>query len=103
MQLVCFSAISLTLREVKLRVGQWDKLKKRFKSKPCDFKWDELCRLLVKLGYKESASGKTSGSRVWFLHEKHSPISLHKPHLKPVLKADQVKQVLDALQGRNQL
>ncbi len=70
---------------------QLDKLKKRFLSMPRDFTWIELIRLLESLNYQETQAGKTSGSRVRFVHEEFPPISLHKPHPKPVLKAYQLR------------
>lgn len=75
-----------------------DKLKKRFLSKPKDFTYDELLTLLKGLGYEESNKGKTSGSRVSFIHKetKHI-ITLHKPHPSNILKAYQVNQILDEL------
>lgn len=75
-----------------------EKLKKRFLSKPKDFTYDELVTLLMGLGYEESNKGKTSGSRVSFIHKttKHI-ISLHKPHLSNVLKSYQINQVIDEL------
>jgi len=75
-----------------------EKLKKRFLSKPRDFTYDELVTLLTALGYEESNKGKTSGSRVSFIHKvtKHI-ISLHKPHPSNILKAYQVSQLIDEL------
>jgi hypothetical protein len=84
-------------------MGKIDKLKERFLSKPKDFSWGELSRLLGDLGYRETQSGKTSGSRVKFIHDDFAPISLHKPHPKPVLKSYQLTQILAALKDRGQL
>ena len=74
-----------------------DKLQKRFLTKPTDFRWDELKTLLCSLGYEEYNAGKTSGSRVRFIHEKHSDIMLHKPHPRPELKGYQIKQIIEQL------
>lgn len=74
-----------------------DKLRKRFLSKPKDFTWDELRILLNGFGYKEFNSGKTSGSRVRFIHEEHRDIMLHKPHPNPELKAYIMKQLVEQL------
>lgn len=82
---------------------QSDKLKKRFLSKPKDFSWIELTRLLDILGYEETQAGKTSGSRVRFVHELHPPISLHKPHPRFTLKEYQLKQIIEALREREQI
>ena len=84
-------------------MGKIDKLKERFLTKPKDFSWDDLSKLLAELGYKETQSGKTSGSRVKFIHQKFPPISLHKPHPKPTLKPYQVKQITATLKDRGQL
>jgi hypothetical protein len=75
-----------------------EKLKKRFLSKPKDFTYDELRSLLISLGFEESNKGKTSGSRVSFIHSVTKlPIDLHKPHPKNILKAYQVNQILEEL------
>jgi hypothetical protein len=58
---------------------------------------------MISLGYSEYQSGKTSGSRVRFLHNEYEPITLHKPHPKPVLKRYQTKQLVAALKDRGQL
>lgn len=71
-----------------------DKLRKRFLSKPKDFTWEELKALLKSLGFEEYNSGRTSGSRVRFIHVNYSDIILHKPHPNPELKSYQVKQII---------
>ena len=40
-------------------MGRRDKLIARLKSRPKDFTWDELVRLLDGLGYREVRLGKT--------------------------------------------
>jgi len=82
-------------------MGKADKLLKRFLSKPKDFRYDELKRLLKSFGYKETKSGKTSGSRVAFINQetKHI-IRLHKPHPKPVLKQYQLNDIEQELRGK---
>ena len=82
-------------------MSQREKLIKRLLNKPVDFTYDELRKLLGKLGYKESQSGKTSGSRVAFFNEKTEHIiRLHKPHPKNVLKQYQVEQLVEELTTR---
>ena len=66
-------------------------------SNPKDFKWDELNVLLKGFGYKEYNSGKTSGSRVRFIHPKYGDIIMHKPHPRPELKSYQIKQIIEQL------
>ena len=77
------------------------KLVMRLLSKPKDFTYNELCRVLISLGYEESQSGKTSGSRVAFidLKTKHI-IRLHKPHPSNVLKQYQIELVIEELKSR---
>ena len=79
-----------------------DKLLKRFLSVPKDFTYAELVTLLGHFGYKEESKGKTSGSRVMFIHENvDTPIRLHKPHPKPILKEYVIKQVIEELKKEN--
>jgi hypothetical protein len=49
-------------------MGRRDKLITRLKSRPRDFMWEELVRLLEGLGYAEAKTGKTGGSRRRFAH-----------------------------------
>lgn len=72
-----------------------EKLLDRLRAKPRDFTWDELETVLRGFGYEKSNVGKTSGSRVRFLHPKYPPIVLHKPHPQPILK----RYVLDDIIG----
>jgi hypothetical protein len=78
-------------------MSQKDKLIQRLKSKPKDFTWAELERLLKGLGYEEAKRGKTGGSRRRFIHPHAAIISLHKPHPGNLLKEYQVEQVLEVL------
>ncbi len=79
-----------------------DKLIERLLSIPKDFTYTELCKILNNFGYIEVTKGKTSGSRVMFIHDKaETPIRLHKPHPKPVLKEYVIKQVIDELKKEN--
>lgn len=75
-----------------------EKLLNRLLSKPTDFSYQELKRLLGGFGYEESTRGKTSGSRVAFVNEKTKHIiRLHRPHPGPNLKTYQLKLVEIAL------
>jgi len=75
-----------------------EKLIKRLQSKPKDFTYNELRRLLVFLGYIENQSGKTSGSRVSFYNPKTNHIiRLHKPHPGNKLKQYQIEQLIEEL------
>ena len=74
-----------------------DRLIARLLTRPPDFTWEELIRLLRKLSYKEAQVGKTAGSRRRFVHATAAAISLHKPHLGNILKQYQIEQLIDLL------
>lgn len=70
-----------------------DKLLRRFLSNPKDFTYSDAIKVLRQFGYVESNKGKTSGSRVAFIHkEKRRAILMHKPH-KGVLKPYQMRDI----------
>ena len=66
-----------------MTLGQKEKLIKRLKSKPRD--------------YKRSDKGRTSSSRVMITGSDHAPILLHKPHPRKELLEYQVKQLIETL------
>lgn len=74
-----------------------EKLIKRLLTRPKDFTWDEMRKLLVVLGFEEVKTGKTSGSRRRFVNSSGVIISLHKPHPKKILKMYQIEQLIDIL------
>ena len=79
-----------------------DKLIERFLSIPKDFTYTELVKMLNYFGYVETTKGKTSGSRMMFIHDKVDiPIRIHKPHPKPILREYVIKQVIDELKREN--
>jgi len=70
----------------------------RLLSRPKDFTYDEMKRLLVGFGYEEAGSGKTSGSRVAFVNHRTKHIMrIHRPHPSPELKRYQVEALIDEL------
>lgn len=78
-----------------------EKLIKRLLSKPKDFTYGELETLLRGFGYKEVKMGKTSGSRVAFIHnETKHIIRLHKPHPRPELKRYQLEYLIEELKNK---
>ena len=78
-----------------------DKLLNRFLSKPKDFDYSELKKLLTGFGYIENVLGKTSGSRVGFVNkESGSIIRMHKPHPDTTLKMYQLEQIIDYLKQK---
>lgn len=78
-------------------MGQKEKLIARLKSRPKDFTFNDAETLLGFLGYHRSNKGRTSGSRVIFISENHSPILLHKPHPRKELLTYQINQLLEHL------
>ena len=68
-----------------------DKLLKRFLSKPKDFTFKEMTKLLKGFGYQEHKSGKTSRSRIVFINpsNRHT-IRLLRPHPQNNLKRYQL-------------
>lgn len=80
-----------------------DKLIERLLSKPNDFSWNELIKLLTHFGYKELKHSKTGGSRRKFVDDSKHIISLHKPHPGNVLKQYQVKEIIASLKETRKL
>jgi hypothetical protein len=79
-------------------VSKSEKLIERFMARPKDFSYDELRKLLKGFGYIENNSGKSSGSRVAWIHSENKHIiRLHKPHPKNILKAYQINQIIEEL------
>ena len=78
-----------------------DKLLNRFLSRPKDFTYNELLRLLSSFGYKEQQG---SGSRVVFSNEKikHS-IKLYKPHPGNILIRYQIDLIIEELKSNGLL
>jgi hypothetical protein len=74
-----------------------EKLLDRLLTKPKDFTWGELRKVLNNFGYKQTGAGKTGGSRARFISIDHPPIILHKPHPKPILKRYQLENIIDLL------
>lgn len=79
-------------------MSKFDKLLARFLLKPKDFSYNELRKLLKNFDYDEFQKGKTSGSRVCFVHkESKHIIQLHKPHPENILKQYQIEQIIKVL------
>lgn len=82
-------------------MGTIDKLLKRFLSKPKDFTFEELKRLLQSFEYFEEQG---SGSRVVFKHKMlNHKIKLHKPHPENILKRYQIDLIEQELANKNLL
>ena len=79
-------------------MSKFDKLLARFLLKPKDFSYNELRKLLKNFSYDEFQKGKTSGSRVCFVHKESKHIlQLHKPHPANILKQYQIEQIIKVL------
>ena len=72
-----------------------EKLIEKLKSKPKDFTWAELQKVLSHFGYEEKA-GK--GSRRKFISTDGKVISLHEPHPKKILKSYRIEQIVEHLE-----
>jgi HicA toxin of bacterial toxin-antitoxin, len=82
-------------------MSQKDKLLDRLKSRPRDFQWSELETLLGGFGYELE---RGSGSRRKFWNpQTDAIISIHEPHPVPVLKAYQIKEIINHLRERGLL
>ena len=82
-----------------------EKLLQRLKLKPKDFTYQEAKALLELLGFYEFNKGKTSGSRVVFIHKTVNKlkIKLHKPHPKNILKQYQLENILEGVKRLEEL
>ena len=78
-------------------MGKKDKLLKALLSQPKDYRWEDLVVVLKMFGYEEQPTGKTGGSRRRFFNESRCPLYFHKPHPTGILKAYQIKQVVEIL------
>ena len=78
-------------------MAKHEKLVKRLLTRPKDFTWREVQRLMSGFGYAELSKGKTSGSRVQFYQQGRKPVDLHKPHPSPYLKTYAIKDLIDQL------
>lgn len=82
-------------------MGTKEKLLQRFRSKPKDFTFGELKRLLQSAGYQEQQG---SGSRVVFVNESLTHhIKLHKPHPGNILKRYQLDLIEQELEKKQLL
>mgnify|MGYP001942990436 CR=1 FL=1 len=77
---------------------QKEKLLRRLKGKPKDLTWDELVGFLRIIGYREVASGHSSGSRQRFIHQDGSVLSFHRPHPSNLVKRYVIQQLLTKLE-----
>jgi hypothetical protein len=81
-----------------------DKLIQRLLSRPKDFTYNELVKILNHFGYQEVKKGKTGGSRRAFIRDttKHI-IRLHKPHPGNILKMYVIDYIINELRNQGLL
>ena len=85
-------------------MGKNDKLLARLISNPNDLKYKELKTILASLNYIEDTKGKTSGSRVVFLHASDgTKIFGHKPHGDQSVSLAWIKQIVKFLKDRGDI
>lgn len=77
-----------------------EKLIQRLKTRPADFSWEELVRLLKHFGYAEQ---KGKGSRRKFKAAGRPTISLHEPHPGNIVKHYAVRDVCELLENEGLL
>ena len=75
-----------------------EKLIQKLIDNPQSFTFADTGTLLGFFGFRMSAKGKTSGSRVAFISEKYGVVLLHRPHPGNELKAYQVKALREKLE-----
>jgi len=82
-------------------MGKYERIIERLRSGEGSVTYQELYHVLIKLGYLEKKTGKTSGSRVAFYNpELKHIIRLHKPHPGNELKTYQkiyIKSTLEEI------
>ncbi|MBR6487455.1 MAG: type II toxin-antitoxin system HicA family toxin [Clostridiales bacterium] len=67
-------------------MATWEKIKEKLVAESKNITFDEIKVLLEHYGYHLSNKGRTSGSRVAFIHDTGRPIVFHKPHPAKELK-----------------
>jgi len=79
-------------------VVKTSKLIAKLKSKPNDFTWNELKKVLAFYGYEEiTRRGKSGGSRRKFVNSSKDIINLHEPHPDKTIKTYVIKQIIEHL------
>jgi len=80
-------------------MSKYERIIERLRTGEGSVTYQELHHVLMKLGYVERKTGKTSGSSVAFYHpELKHIIRLHKPHPGNELKTYQKKYIKSTLE-----
>jgi len=82
-------------------MSKYERILHRIRTGEGSITYQDLNHVLLKLGYSEKKSGKTSGSRVAFYNEElNHIIRLHKPHPGNELKTYQKKYIKSELEEK---
>jgi len=82
-------------------MSKTEKLLQRFLSKPKDFTFADLSRLLKSFGYDEAKTCKTEGSRVTFYNTKlDDMIKFHRPHPSQIMKQCYLREIEQQLRDK---
>lgn len=73
----------------------------RLLAKPVDYTWDELLSLMIALGYEVRTSG--GSGRKFFDPATKALFFLHEPHPSKILKAYQVRAVIQFLRRERKI
>ncbi len=79
-------------------MATWEKIKTKLMAESKNITFDDMKVLLEHYGYRLSNKGKTSGSRVAFVHDSARPIVFHKPHPAKELKRAVVIDIKNRLE-----
>ena len=82
-------------------MSQLEKLLIRLYSKPKDFTYDELKKILNYYDFFEDNKGMTSGSRVRFKHKDGTTFLLHKPHPSNIINMFTIKDLILLIEERS--
>ena len=73
----------------------------RLVAKPVDYTWDELSALMIALGYELRSSG--GSGRKFFDPETKALFFLHEPHPLKILKAYQIRALIQFLRKERRI
>ena len=73
----------------------------RLLAKPVDYTWDELLSLMIALGYEIRNSG--GSSRKFFDSATNALFFMHEPHPSRILKAYQIRAVIQFLRQERKI
>ena len=84
-------------------MSKHEKLLNRFLSKPKDFTFNELIKVLKYFNYKLISNKKTGGSARIFKSPKNKQISIHEPHGSEPIPQFQIQRIIKKLKELGEL